>query len=166
MKKRAAAALAAIIAISALTACRSNGSGASDNSCENSRVNVSEDSAAENVKAESDYESEKTDGAIESENGGANEPEGDSAASSDSKAYPEMYDVLPYIDETPAENFDYQYDGKLGGMAITGYTGKSPKVRVPDTLEGEPVVKIKLDNSTRVYLKGAKCLRILIFPLR
>lgn len=58
-----------------------------------------------------------------------------------------MYDVLPYIDETPAENFNYQYDGKLGGMAITDYTGKSPKVRVPDTLDGELVVKIELDKS-------------------
>ena len=57
--------------------------------------------------------------------------------------YPDIWDVLPYIDETPAEDFKYEFTLDYGvGMEITGYKGKSTQIRIPDTIEGEPVVSV------------------------
>ncbi|MGN1108743.1 MAG: leucine-rich repeat domain-containing protein, partial [Oscillospiraceae bacterium] len=68
--------------------------------------------------------------------------------------YPDMFDVLPYIDETPVSEFEYEYDGQLEGMRITKYLGKTPKVRVPDKIEGEPVVAVDTGDAqiTHLYL--------------
>lgn len=62
--------------------------------------------------------------------------------------YKAMWKVLPEIEETPIENLIYEYDIELAGMAITGYKAQSPKVRIPDTIEGEPVVGVNLPDST------------------
>lgn len=68
--------------------------------------------------------------------------------SSANSGYPDIWDVLPYIDETPAEYFEYKYTTEYGGgMMITGYLAESPKVRVPATLEGEPVVSVSLGKT-------------------
>jgi len=53
-----------------------------------------------------------------------------------------IWDVLPEMSVTDTSSFTYKYDSKLGGMVVTDYLNESPKVRIPDTLEGEPVVKI------------------------
>lgn len=68
----------------------------------------------------------------------------------------DIFNVLPAIDETPASKFEYEYDVELEGMRITKYTGQSPKIRVPASLEGEPVVEVWLDGFeeqvTHLYL--------------
>lgn len=62
--------------------------------------------------------------------------------------YKAMWKVLPEIEETPIENLVYEYDVKLAGMTVTGYKAQSPKVRIPDKIEGEPVVGVNLKDST------------------
>ncbi len=57
-----------------------------------------------------------------------------------------MWDVIPEIPVTDASAFEYKYDSELGGMVITNYLRESPKVRIPDTIEGEPVVGLNLSN--------------------
>lgn len=53
-----------------------------------------------------------------------------------------MWDVIPEIPVTDASAFTYKYDSELGGMVVTDYLRESPKVRIPDMIEGEPVVKV------------------------
>lgn len=53
-----------------------------------------------------------------------------------------IWDILPEIPVTDASAFKYEYDSELGGMVVTDYLRESPKVRIPDTLEGEPVVRV------------------------
>lgn len=62
--------------------------------------------------------------------------------------YKAMWKILPEIEETPIENFVYEYDVEASGMVITGYKVQSPKVRIPDKIEGEPVVGVNLPDST------------------
>lgn len=40
--------------------------------------------------------------------------------------------------------FEYEYNSEYGGMVITDYLKESPKLRIPDTLEDEPVVGVDL----------------------
>jgi len=47
---------------------------------------------------------------------------------------------LPAIDETPVSDFEYR--AIVGGIEITGYTGTSIRVRIPETIEGLPVISI------------------------
>lgn len=49
---------------------------------------------------------------------------------------------IPDIPVTEADAFDYYYDSDLGGMVVSYYYLESPKVRIPDTLEGEPVTGV------------------------
>ena len=53
-----------------------------------------------------------------------------------------MWDIIPEIPVTDASAFEYNYDNDLGGMVVTNYLRESPKVRIPDTIEGEPVVEV------------------------
>ncbi|MDE7229001.1 MAG: leucine-rich repeat domain-containing protein [Oscillospiraceae bacterium] len=57
-----------------------------------------------------------------------------------------IWDVLPEIPVTDVSAFEYKYDNDLGGICITGYNGQALKVRIPDTIEGEPVVGVNLSN--------------------
>ena len=49
---------------------------------------------------------------------------------------------LSKIPETPAGDFEYRYDPNLEGIVLTGYTGTSIKVRIPEKIEGVPVVRL------------------------
>ncbi|MDR0324851.1 MAG: leucine-rich repeat domain-containing protein [Oscillospiraceae bacterium] len=49
----------------------------------------------------------------------------------------------PKEPETPASDFEYSYDAGVGGVVITKYIGSSIKVRIPEKIEGEPVVWIE-----------------------
>ena len=53
-----------------------------------------------------------------------------------------IWDVLPEIPVTDASAFEYKYNSNLGGMVVTNYLNESPKIRLPDKLEGEPVVEV------------------------
>jgi hypothetical protein len=49
---------------------------------------------------------------------------------------------LPDFPVNAAADFEYEFDSELNGIAITEYTGTSVKVRIPEEIEGEPVVSI------------------------
>lgn len=55
-----------------------------------------------------------------------------------------MFDFLPKIDYTPVEDLIYHYDDNLVGIKVTRYTGDSDAVRIPDTIDGKPVVSVDL----------------------
>ena len=60
----------------------------------------------------------------------------------------DMWDILPYIDETPASDFIYEITDEYGGgVMIMGYKGKSDGVRIPETLNGKPVVYVDVSES-------------------
>lgn len=48
----------------------------------------------------------------------------------------------PKEPETPASDFEYRYNAAMGGVIITKYIGNAIKVRIPEKIEGEPVVVI------------------------
>ena len=51
--------------------------------------------------------------------------------------------------DTPVSDFDFQFDVGLGGAVITRYTGNNAlRVRIPDTIDGEPVVGIAGGSNT------------------
>lgn len=60
-----------------------------------------------------------------------------------------MWDVIPEIPVTDASAFKYEYDSERGGMVVTDYLKESPKVRIPDILEGEPVVAVNLSKCSK-----------------
>lgn len=60
--------------------------------------------------------------------------------------YPDIWEVLPYIDETPANRFEYEYDEEKDGIVITAYLGSSTEIRIPDTIDGKPVVSADLGD--------------------
>lgn len=70
----------------------------------------------------------------------------DDASTSEPVKELDIWDVLPEIPVTDASAFEYKYDGELGGMVITNYLKESPKVHIPDTLEGEPVVGVNFEK--------------------
>jgi len=43
---------------------------------------------------------------------------------------------------TPASDFEYAYDASLGGVVINKYKGTALKVRIPESIEGYPVMVI------------------------
>ena len=55
-----------------------------------------------------------------------------------------MWDVLPEIPVTSVSAFKYEYDSRLEGMVVTDYLKESPKVRIPEKFEGEPVVGVSM----------------------
>lgn len=58
--------------------------------------------------------------------------------------------------DTPVSDFSYKYDGELKGVVITDYKGENAlKVRIPDTIEGEPVVGITIGKDKGSYVTGA-----------
>lgn len=72
---------------------------------------------------------------------------GEDESSSQKTKYPGIWDVLPKIDVTPESELEYKYSIALDGIIVTNYIGESIRVRIPDTIEGEPVVKIDFSNS-------------------
>lgn len=50
------------------------------------------------------------------------------------------------ISAADEDAFEYEYDSEYGGMIITDYLKESPKLRIPDTLEGESVVGVNLSK--------------------
>jgi len=126
LKRCLAGILAAVIAVSAFSGC----SGSSDSRRDDTEEYETEDR---------DDESDEEDQAL---NYGNNSITEDAATK-----YPDVWDVLPVIEETPVESFEYTYDTECVGIVITGYTGQSLRVNIPDTIDGEPVVAIDLKNS-------------------
>lgn len=64
-----------------------------------------------------------------------------------------IWDYLPEIEVTPEDAFLYEYDSELGGMVIRYYFNESPKIRIPDTIEGEPVVEVDLNECKKQIIE-------------
>ncbi len=127
MKRKISFVFAAAIAILSLTGCGSSGNTSSTENASDEALSQREDNG---------YVPSIFDNWTEEEE-----------AETASEEYPSMFDVLPYIDVTSVSQFKYEYSGKDGGMAITEYKGTSPKVRIPDTIDGEPVVTADLGDA-------------------
>lgn len=74
----------------------------------------------------------------------ASNTSGASSKNSPAAEKPGMWNNIPEIPVTAEDAFKYEYNSNMGGMVITDYLKESPKVRIPDTLEGEPVVGVDL----------------------
>lgn len=62
----------------------------------------------------------------------------------------EFWGDLYNIEAAPASDFTYSYDEAAGGVVITDYNGKAVDVKVPDTIDGYPVVEIDFSKSTKI----------------
>lgn len=55
-----------------------------------------------------------------------------------------LWEVIPEIPVTEESAFTYGYDEVVGGVVVTDYLGQSKDVRIPNTFDGKPVVKVDL----------------------
>ncbi len=164
MKRKISFVFAAAIAILSLTGC---GSGeTSVNESEVSDVADSVLSEVENTTADDDSSSaisaiSTADAVFDSKISGeetltAEEQEISLAANYTTVNYTAVFEVLPAIDETPVSMFTYKHtDDYGGGIKITGYSGSST-IRIPETIDGEPVVDADLSDSfvTELIIPG------------
>ena len=58
-----------------------------------------------------------------------------------------IWSILPEIEETPVENLRYSYSNEYGGISVTGVKGEIHKLRIPATIDGEPVVAVDLKST-------------------
>lgn len=58
----------------------------------------------------------------------------------------QMFDVLPKIPETDVSNLAYEYNDKEQGIIITDFLNGVTEVRIPDKIDGKPVVAIELNR--------------------
>lgn len=57
-----------------------------------------------------------------------------------------MWDLLPELKDALPKEFDYKYNHDLGGVEITSYIGSSNAVKIPETINGDTVVKVDLSK--------------------
>lgn len=57
-----------------------------------------------------------------------------------------IWEVLPEIPETPAADLEYHLLADESGVKVTGYKGTGNAVRVPETIEGKPVVEVRFSE--------------------
>ena len=165
MKKKLTLALATVMAVSSLTACNNQPRTESDIRAEIAKLESELNNASGNSDNAEDTSTSTASNAPSSGNPYFDygeyihaDPDRDPPVVSvpeQEYQYPDMFDVLPYIDETPVSKFEYKYNISLRGMEITSYKGQSPKIRVPETIEGEPVVMVDLGEfreATHLYL--------------
>ncbi len=62
----------------------------------------------------------------------------------------EFWGDLYNIEAAPATDFTYRFDDELGGVVITEYNGTAADVKVPDSIDGQPVVEIDFSKSTKI----------------
>ncbi len=62
----------------------------------------------------------------------------------------EFWGDLYNIEAAPASDFTYSYDESAGGIVITDYNGNAADVKVPDTIDGQPVVEIDFSKSVKI----------------
>lgn len=55
---------------------------------------------------------------------------------------PDIWNYLPVIPASAEELFEYSEED--GGIAVTGYTGSSMDIRIPEKIGGKPVVRVDL----------------------
>lgn len=57
-----------------------------------------------------------------------------------------IWEVLPEIPETPAADLEYRLLADESGITVTGYLGTGTAVRVPETIDGKPVVDARFSG--------------------
>lgn len=57
-----------------------------------------------------------------------------------------IWEVLPEIPETPAADFEYRMLDDESGIKVTGYLGTGNAVRVPEMIDGKPVVEVRFSG--------------------
>lgn len=57
-----------------------------------------------------------------------------------------MFDFLPEIPVTDASAFEYRYSENGSGIIITDFLTDETKIRIPDTIEGKPVIALSLNE--------------------
>lgn len=62
----------------------------------------------------------------------------------------DMFDFLPEIPMTDVSKFEYIYDEYYGGIVITDFLTDDTAIRIPDIIDGKPVVGLEL-NSKLAY---------------
>lgn len=126
-KKIFAAAVTAITAI-CLSGCGNNVSGSGESTSAPSELNVSSETSTRHESAASSYESSQTE------------------SQPDENKIKQMFDVLPEIPETDASNLMYEYSETEQGIIVTDILNGETNVRIPDKLDGKPVVALKLNK--------------------
>lgn len=59
---------------------------------------------------------------------------------------PAIFNILPEIAVTDESAFTYKYNSKLDGMVVTNYLSTNPEIRIPDIIDGYPVVGVDLSK--------------------
>lgn len=126
-KKIFAAAIA--VMIMCLAGCANNASDSGESSDIPSELTVSSQTSEESESVVSTEESSQTE----------SQPQVNKIK--------QMFDVLPEIPMTDVSNLEYEYSDREQGIIITDFLNGETKVRIPETIDGKPVVAIELNRS-------------------
>lgn len=78
-----------------------------------------------------------------------------------------IWEVLPEIPETPAAELEYNITDD--GVKVTGYKGTGNAVRVPETIEGKPVVSVsfvEIQAEEVIFPRSAKSCTLYYCPTK
>lgn len=80
-----------------------------------------------------------------------------------------IWEVLPEIPETPAAELEYKLLDDESGVKVTGYIGTGNAVRVPETIDGKPVVEVRfseLQAEEVIFPRSAKSCGLYYCPAK
>lgn len=75
--------------------------------------------------------------------------EGGNSFFSENIANQDIWELIPEFPAADESTFEYSYNSEIEGMEITYYLKESPKLHIPETLEGEPVKSVDLSNCNK-----------------
>lgn len=103
-------------------------------------------------KNETSYGGNTTQSKVTAANSKANNPVSMFGSGSNAPETPlpdNLWEVIPEIPVTEESAFTYGYDEVVGGVVVTDYLGQSKDVRIPNTFDGKPVVKVDLTQCNK-----------------
>lgn len=135
--RKATSILALATVILSLTACGEGDNGQPDNS----------DRLTNGIQTSESYSNNEASSSLNSEDtNNENTNTENTAFVPDPVNQPDIWEVLPEIPLSDAGDFKYKLDSEAGGIVVTYYTGDKTAVRIPDSFDGEAVVKVELNN--------------------